>query len=178
MPAISLFDYAGITDTARPPNRTLKRYRDRLARLLSGKPVPRRRGAGRARLNVGQLTTLVDRIEAAIGSGVLDVMHDEQGADSVSITTAELVVLLKVLFPEEWPELLPPPEPTRTAPGSDSRLEVYAARSSRGQDLWHRLDACPVRGDVDGRLVAAGKLALAIVPRANGTAPKVIGWSE
>lgn len=178
MPAVSysmtLFEWAGIEDDPPRASRQLRRCRQRVKAIVAGKKPRRRRGIGR--LSVGMLSVLLDRIEAGMETGRLDVMDDPVSADSVSITMAELIVLFEVLFPEDWPRLVPAAMATGTAPGTDSRLAVYRERSRNGEQLYHVRDSCPVRGDVDGRLVAAGRLALAIRDRGNGTGPKVLGW--
>lgn len=157
------------------PGRVTPRDRARVAKLLAGKPGRRKRTRGR--LPQATLTVLVDRLEAAIDAGRIDLLGDDGHTPAVEITTGELALLLSILLPEEWPLLTVAAAPTATAPGSKHRIATYAARVEAGESLYHGYDACPVRGDADGRLVAAGKLALAIVQRANGSGPRVLGWA-
>lgn len=155
--------------------RVAPRDRLRVAKLLAAKPAARKRARGRLPQNT--LTVLIDRLEAAIAAGRIDLLADDGETPAVEITTGELSLLLAILLPEEWPFLRPASQPTATAPGSKHRIQAYAARVAAGESLYHAYDACPVRGDADGRLVAAGKLALAIVQRANGSGPRVLGWA-
>lgn len=162
-----------------PPTRTRKApaaLRARLARVLSGEA--RRRRPPKATLRATPLTILLDRVEAAVQAGVIDVLDDGKPAAEIAVTSAELALLFQILFPEEWPSLAPVSAPARAAPGSAGRIEEYAQRVARGEKLYHPADPCPVRGDgCDGRLVAAGKLALLVAQRANGSGVKVLGWA-
>lgn len=159
-----------------PALRAKPRDRARVAKLLRGTKPRRKRSRGRLSQQV--LTTMIDRLEVAVAAGRIDLHDDATEESSIAITTGELALLLQILFPEEWPALAPASRGVSTAPGSAARIADYAARASTGEKLYHPLDACPVRGDVDGRLVAASRLALLIVQRANGSGPKVEGWAE
>lgn len=86
---------------------------------------------------------LLHRIEAAIQSGQFDIYDDWDETEHIAITGGELVLLLRLLFPEDY---FSPPraaEPTTTAPGSPARALVMADRISRGQSAFHPGDSSP-----------------------------------
>ncbi len=86
---------------------------------------------------------LLHRIEAAIQSGQVDIYNDWKPTEEIAITGGELVLLLRLLFPEDY---FSPPlasEPTTTAPGSAARALIMADRISRGQSAFHPGDASP-----------------------------------
>lgn len=53
-------------------------------------------------INPNARSILIDRVEAAMLAGVIDLMPDNgHRVDTVELTTGELAVLLRVLFPEK-----------------------------------------------------------------------------
>lgn len=86
------------------------------------------------RVTVG---VLIDRVQAAVESGVIDVVW-EGGATIepvIALTDGELARLMIVLFPEEYRES-PLATPTKAAPGSSEKIDVLCSRFQRGQSLF------------------------------------------
>lgn len=138
-------------------------------------PAPRRpkkkpkltKAAAEARraFRPAHLTLLADRIEAAIGSGLID-LADDWGLDGVAITAGELVQLLAILLPEAYADRPDPAGPLGSAPGSPDRVAGYAARRAAGAGLYHPADAT-----FDARTARTKQ-------RANGSGLQVLGWGD
>lgn len=109
-------------------------------------------------------TIIAGRLERAIRSGRIDL--------------PKAALFLAIVLCEESPELDDPDEPTDTPPGSEERIEVYAERMERGEELYHPKDADPTHLDGHGRLIDAAPRGLRIVQRGNGTGPQVVGWDD
>ena len=111
---------------------------------------------------------LIDRIEAAVRSGVIDLHDDPAPTAAIAITTGELARLLEILLPEEYAGPTGQGPPTATAPGSAERIAVYAARRALGQAIANPRDR---RADGAGQGVR-------VVQRSNGSGPRVVGWED
>lgn len=137
-------------------------------------PAPRRRARPKKRkrkpprvLTAQVRTVLIDRIEAAIAAGLVDLLADGGPTPELQITTGELALLLSILFPEDYPAPRRRAVATTTAPGSEARIAAYAARVAANQSLFAPGDATAHRAHDRG---------LAITPRGNGVGVKVVGW--
>lgn len=107
---------------------------------------------------------IVDRLESALISG--------------RITLPIAALFLDIVTPEESPPLAPAATPTTTAPGSEARVAVYAARAQRSETLYHPADADPLRHDLNGQLLKAERRGLLCIERDNGSGPQVLGWED
>lgn len=158
-------------DWTAPPAPAVKRRRPR-----PKKPRPKRKPKTRrkAAFTPQVRSLLIDRLETAVESGVIDLHDDAEHCDQLCITTGEYALLLRILFPEDYDEprgakKVRAPAPTDTAPGSPDRIAAYADRAARGQGLYAKGDARP--GMVDG-------LGLKVVSRRNGSGHQVVGWAD
>lgn len=91
------------------PAKQADRLRLRVAKLLAGRPAKRLHARGK--LPQGVLTVLTDRLEAALAAGVIDPLPDDEPASTVTLTTGELRLLLRVLLAGDWPRLFPGEQP-------------------------------------------------------------------
>lgn len=83
------------------------------------------------------VNTLIDRVQAAVESGVIDVVW-EGGATVepvVALTDGELARLMIVLFPEEFHESRVA-TPTQAPPGSREKIDVLCSRFQSGLSLF------------------------------------------
>ncbi len=116
-------------------------------------------------------TVLIDRLEAAVEVGTIDLHDDFEPCDQLAITGGEYALLLRLLFPEEYaePSDVRAPAPTLTAPGSAGRIAEYAERVARGERTYSPGDATAHR---------AADRGLRIEQRRNGSGVKVVGWDD
>lgn len=76
-----------------------------------------------------QVEDLVDRLEAAVADGRVDLLDDDGPADGLCLTLSEFRSLLGILFPTAFPADPPAANrPTGTRPGTPARAAVYRRR--------------------------------------------------
>jgi hypothetical protein len=134
-------------------------------RKRPGKPKPKR-------LPAQCSTVLIGRLEAAIASGLIDLCDEDMPCESLDFTLAELALLQRILFPEEYRDPFAgraKPKASGTAPGSAERIAEYALRVA-GRRVLH------VAGDATAHKWS--DRGLAIEQRRNGTGVKVVGWAD
>lgn len=132
---------------------------------------PRTKPVRPANHEVGASTrqVMIDRLEAAIDAGRIELCPDDMPCESLDLTLNELALLLTIVLGEEYVAAERPPPPTETAPGSADRIAEYARRLARGQCLF---------GDKDARADGASKRGLSVRSRKNGNGTLILGWSE
>lgn len=90
------------------------------------------------------LSILIQRIDASIEAGVLDVQWElsPRAEPVVCITDGELARLLMIMFPNDYPDRpFPRPEPTSAPPGSPRKVAELERRATLGLSLYHPQDA-------------------------------------
>lgn len=93
-----------------------------------------------AKLTKQVVSVMVERVQAAVESGVIDVVWEGGGKveSSVCLTDGELARLLLVLFPSEYGQYLPQFSACSHPPGSDAKIDELAERFSSGVPLFAR----------------------------------------
>jgi hypothetical protein len=129
-------------------------------------PKPR---SGSKRLTPQIRTTLCDRLEAAIESGLIELCDEDMPCESLDFTLNEIALLMRILLPEEYVAPERTPEATGTAPGTAERIAAYAGRVARGESLTAKGDATATGVHARG---------LKIVQRTNGSGPRIVGWAD
>lgn len=129
---------------------------------------PLRKRNHRDPLPRGCRTVLIDRFEAAIQSGLIDLCDEDMECTSLDFTLQEVAMLLAILIPEEYAgPRRKAAKPSRSAPASRERIAEYAQRVVEKRQLFDPRDAGPVfRGQ---QLVER--------ERANGSGRQVVGWA-
>lgn len=116
-------------------------------------------------------TNILDRIDAAFASGrfreisaagLEELFGPGSGIDQLTVFAGDFYELLHLVDPAQYPIALTRPRPTATAPGSPSRVEEYARRREREEELHADGDANHLTDAV-------------IKARANGMGQKVLG---
>jgi hypothetical protein len=160
---IVMHDWTG--QSARPAPRPGKK-----GRPARRKPKRKPRRKARSAIPPQCRTVLIDRLEAAIESGLVRLCDEDMECDALDFTLAELALLQRILFPEEYagPKRRAG-KPTDTAPGSPDRIAVYAARREAGRPISAKGDVGAVHPD--GR-------QLTVAERKNGSGRKVVGWAD
>ncbi len=139
-----------------------------------GKPKPNHKPKRKKakRFTPQRRAVLIDRLEAAIESGLIDLNDEDMPCESLDFTLAELALLMRIFLPEEYidpSEANPRPPATRTAPGSAERIAEYAFRLAQKRALFTAGDATAHKAHDPG---------LRIEQRGNGTGVKVVGWAD
>lgn len=98
---------------------------------------------------------VIDRIDAAYREGLITLDCDNYAA------------LLMAIMPDDFTIPSAPATATDSAPQSDDRIEVYAARVKLAVHLYHQADAQPL-SETRGVMVR----------KAGGSHPKVLGWQD
>ena len=85
----------------------------------------------------------VERIEAAVERGVLDIIWElrPKPEPTVSLTDGELARLMIILFPDQYPDELGRPQPTQAPPGSRRKVAEMRQRAARGVAICDPRDA-------------------------------------
>jgi hypothetical protein len=134
------------------------------------KPKPKKKRKGRAVIPIQCRTVLIDRLEAAVEGGAIDLHDDYEHCDQLAITGGEYALLLRLLFPEDYAgPRKRPAKATLTPPASAERIAEYARRVSDGRPVTSRGDA--------GAVHPSGK-QIVLAERRNGTGLRVVGWGE
>lgn len=171
MPVTS-FVITTVHDWTRPPAPSAPAPTPRVApKTITPRCKKTRKRAPKRPISPQCRTVLIDRLEAAIADGRIELCAEEMPCESLDFTLAELAFLQRILFPEEYLDPFAgrkPPRPTATAPGSAERIAEYAFRVAERR-VMH------VAGDATAH--GAHDRGLAITQRANGSGVKVVGWS-
>lgn len=101
-----------------------------------------------AKFTEEQRETLIDRLEAATADGRIRLSNEQFNA------------IFAVLFAEDFaPPLREAAKPTTTHSGVEHRVEVYAKRVERGEQLRHLRDAREFEHADDGWEIVARALS-------------------